>query len=706
MCVSPFFYLPDADILGWSDRMPNVINLTDELDLKETSCYPYAQWDFDHLNPVQSRLLEMYQKPNSVVIAASTSAGKTVCAEIFAAHDIRARKKKVIYVGPLRALAQEKKDDWSNQDYHFGDLSVSICTGDYRLTEDRIKELDNADIIVMTPEMLASRLRNNKSEKSRFLQDVGCCIFDESHLLTVPQRGDHIEVALMKLSIISPDVRVVMLSATMPNVQEIAQWVAVLTQRDVYCLESAYRPVPLDVHYETYYDGDKTYDGKELEKVATAVGIVNYYRDDKFIIFVHTKRTGQYMVEALQQYGIKSEFHNANLDLKRRLSLESRFRDKNSDLRVIVATSTVAWGINLPARRAIITGIDRGLQPVENYDIWQMVGRTGRKGLDPKGDAYILVPESKKKESIARLKLNPPIRSQLLDEAGGKYKTLAFHIVSEIHHRSVTTKEEFQQWFRRSLAYHQSKKMRDDILDSTIDSLLKCRAIVLDDGQYEVTPVGIVSSMFYYSPFDVSDYRHNFSKLFERGRQDDDMWLSLALANVDSNRFGIVNRQEKDEIASFGKKLREMCGEDLPDSIVKSALCYHNILNGRENPVLSAHQSMMRHDSERIVEVVSMLDSMSGKWQKQKFLRNLKVRLMYGVRTELIQLCTLPNVGRVRAEKLWKSGLKSIEQIAGCAPQRLALILGVREDVAIKYVQSAQQVQLNKPSSSNQWADH
>ena len=128
-----------------------------------------------------------------------------------------------------------------------------------------------------------------------------------------------------------------MLSATMPNVDEICEWVSNLTGRDTYYLKSDYRPCPLHVHYCTYRDVG-SYDEKENEKIETACNLVEQYSSDKFLIFVHTKRTGHKMVKRLEYHGVESEFHNADLNLKDRLALEDRFR--NQGLRAIVATST------------------------------------------------------------------------------------------------------------------------------------------------------------------------------------------------------------------------------------------------------------------------------------------------------------------------------------------------------------------------------
>jgi hypothetical protein len=152
-------------------------------------------------------------------------------------------------------LAREKATDWANPEYHLSDLKISTCTGDYRLTKERTQELDDADIIIMTSEMLSHRSRSHNSEQSQFLKKIGTLVIDEFHTIGVKNRGDHLEVGLMKFTQINPTARIVLLSATMPNVEQLAEWVSYsLNQKQTFVLRSEYRPVPLTTHYETYDD--------------------------------------------------------------------------------------------------------------------------------------------------------------------------------------------------------------------------------------------------------------------------------------------------------------------------------------------------------------------------------------------------------------------------------------------------------------------
>jgi len=659
--------------------MPPIIEILDQNDLVDTNKYPLASWEFEKFNPVQSRIFEIYDKNINVLIAAKTSAGKTVVAEMFLAHEIKKRGGKGMFLAPLRALAQEKIDQWTDPNYHFNDINISICTGDYRITPARQKELNESNLIIMTSEMLNHRARNINSEKSDYLKDIGTLVIDECHLLTVPGRGEHLEVGLMKFTEINPNCRIILLSATMPNVNQIAEWLSYsLNKKETYVLNSEYRPVPLGLHYENYDDEAYTYDSVENNKIEKAMDIVNDYPEDKFLIFAHTKRTGEQMKNVLKSNKISVEFHNADLNKESRIDLEKRFKNGN-DLRVIVATPTLAWGCNLPARRVIILGVHRGKDEVETYNVTQMIGRSGRLGIDPRGDAYVLLPNSEAKKHRDRLGIPQKINSKLIENP----RNLAFHLVSEIHHEYIRNIEEIKIWYERSLAYFQNRNLNSTYLNELLEELIKKEIIYEEDGKFVASSIGKISSIFYFSPFDVADLRKNFYFLFLKKNQENDIHLACALSKIDSNRINIVNSSEKKEMQIFDKKLQKELKDDykyLTEGVKKSVYCYHNLLNGYNSTALAGYQRGLQLNFERIGQILSVIDSMSGKWNQESFFKDLQKRIAYGVPAYLVELCQLPNIGKVRAKKLFDMGFKNIESIAEMDDKKLKGILNMKEE--------------------------
>ena len=302
--------------------MPPIIKVSDQDVCVATSEFPFAKWKFEKFNPVQSRIMEFYNQDCNALVAARTSAGKTVIAEQFLSQEIRERGGKGMFLAPLRALAREKVTDWTNPEYHLSDLKISICTGDYRLTKERTQELDDADIIIMTSEMLSHRSRSHNSEQSQFLKKIGTLVIDEFHTIGVHNRGDHLEVGLMKFTQINPTARLVLLSATMPNVEQLAEWVSYsLNQKQTFVLRSEYRPVPLTIHYETYDDSITRYDLVEQEKI----NLENQKKASEALALEKAKNLANKSLLNLNRESIQKLFYNNFIDIMIESNFSTRF---------------------------------------------------------------------------------------------------------------------------------------------------------------------------------------------------------------------------------------------------------------------------------------------------------------------------------------------------------------------------------------------
>lgn len=654
------------------------INVSDQNQLVPTSNYPYAKFNFEHFNPVQSRVFEAYDKDCNYFVAAQTSVGKTICSELFLAQEVRKNNKKGLYLSPFRALSQERIDDWKSN--HFKDLNIAICTGDYKLNASRKKELEEANLIIMTTEILNSKARNYNPDNDTFLKDIGTVCVDEFHLIADESRGIHAESAIMQFTKINPDARLILLSDTAPNARELGTWIERLNKKQTYVLESTYRPCPLVVHYLKYEDYG-SYDANEESKVSNAIRVVENYPKDKFILFVHTKRTGELLLSTLKKIGISCEYHNADLDKEKRIKVETKFKE-DPNLRVIVATSTLSTGVNLPARRSVLLGCHMGLKEVNSRSLWQAMGRTGRPQYDPQGDAYLLLPQRSFEKHKARIETPENVLSRMLEK-----KALAFHIVSEISHGSIRTSEDIHEWYTRSLAYWQNQFLEDEDIDEVIKSLTRCGAIVKNEDIYETTKVGLVSSMFYYSPFDISDLYRNWNGIFKQKRQNDDYAVSMALGNTDSYRPSIVSNADREEIKQFKNKVVG----DFTEGAMKMGCCYFNLLKGKTPPILANIMRGLVADLERMIEVLCSLDKMAGCWGQSNYFRTLHLRLLYGVESEKVNLIKLKGIGKVKCDRLWSANLKDLEDIA-MYPDKVAKALNCNEKIANKISENAREL--------------
>jgi len=643
---------------------PTVIDIpVNEYTWIEASEFNLMEFRFQLFNPVQSAYLKVVNGDANTVLSAETSVGKTVIAEMAFSRAL-ADGKNCIYLCPLKALAQEKLSDWTSPGHSFSRRRIAIATGDYILPENRdrlIKECAEADITVMTSELLDSLTRRIGRVKDWF-RGVGVIVVDEGHLLTMPIRGSALECALMRFSAHS-DARIVFLSATMPNTTEIARWLCRLNNKNTYLISSKWRPCQLDVHYISYPDNG-SYGTRVEEMTGTALSLIDRYRDDKFIVFVHSKAIGRKLVSELKDYGIKSEFHNADLDRAERIRIEEEFKN-GGDLMVVVATSTLAYGLNLPARRVIVCGVQRGCEDVSVLDIKQMIGRSGRVGLDPKGDAYILIPESKRGKYNNMLIRLPDIESRLSEK-----DELAFHIVSEIN-EGVNTPDALWRWFNRSFAC--IRGVGRMVIDAAVEDLIRWGVVTVKNGRYINTYIGRVASWFYFSPYVMAILKNNMEVLDENTYNAKDIAWAIGSAFPGYP----VSSELRDDVNDFIATI----DRDIPYDRALNCYALYLILKGRANsrPEITSIIRGFQADSQRVISAMKVL---GGFYAIKQDFDTIGMMLQYGVPAEAAQLCRLDGIGAVRARKLYNAGIRTIEDFIKNR-DRVASIIGKKTADAI-----------------------
>lgn len=642
----------------------------DPKDCVPTSEFPYMKSQVEYFNPIQSLFLKEVHKDNNIVACGSTSCGKTALAEMSAAYTLETIPgSKMAYVGPLKALISEKYNEWTNTGHSFSKYNISILTGDFSLTDERKKELAAADIICMSSEMLGSRVRKYKAEKNGFLNEIKIMVIDESHLLSSAGRGPAIEAALMKFTKLNPTCRIIFLSASMPNVDDLGQWLSKLNGKDTTKVISDYRPVDLDYHWETF-ESKGYYNQVEQSKIRKVIEIINKYKQDKFIIFVHTKKTGRMIMQMVRESGEDIEFHNADLKLDQRSRIEASFKSRESgSLRLIVATSTLAVGVNLPARRVIIVGLTRGMDMIEPLDVQQESGRSGRIGIDKKGDAHVLIRSTKMHEDISFCKTVLPVESKISDK-----NVLAFHMVSEIAEGNVKNKRDAVKWFHRSLSHHQGiletkLGMSEEVLVADVFSALeKCGAITLNDKkEYVATAIGKISSWFYVTPFDVADWKSNFKRIMSDGKKPSNIDIAWALGHTLTNMSEYEMKIKPGDLNAIVSGLI-MDNKQVLGGADKHIGAINTILTGKESgtPEIDVLAVRYKMDAERIAQAVQMLHTVGGYFKDSKhehIIYELPYRLNYGMGDACMELLVLPGIGAKTAKQIMGRSIFNAKQL-------------------------------------------
>jgi len=622
--------------------------------LLPTSSLDNLSYPFEFLNPPQSEFYVNRYLDANFIIQAATSAGKTVIAEL-------ARNGKFLYLSPLKAISQEKWDDWSNEKHAWSKLKVSISTGDYMLTPDRVKEMRQANVIVMTSEMLDSRSRNMRSERNDWLKDIKTLVIDEFHLLGYEGRGDKLESAVIRFTEQNPNCRIVCLSATMPNVEQIAEWLTKLNGKKTVIVKSDYRPVTLHRHYVPYFQS-RDYRETESIKITETVRVVKSNPDAKFILFVHTKNAGRFLLSVLREQGMKAEFHNADLDKTERIRLQHEFNSKDKfSLRILIATSTLAWGVNTPADSVVVIGLHRGINLVSNQDVHQMCGRAGRVGKTTKaeGHAYVLIPNKDFDSYVKWCDTIQDIRSRMNLRYEGGEDVLCFHIIAEIMGGYVTNKETLIKWYERTLARFQGVELTLDDAQLILNKLEEIKMVKKNEAEiYYATGLGKVPAYLYYSPFDIYSWYRNFLHLVINKVPFNAVTLGWALGHTDSCNIDYLPQHQADEARYWVRKAEKW---NLPDVRNAAPFCatYTYLLSTIEEfpACLTPTKRQLQMDFDRVSQALQMIDSLYSRWSLKELWNQLSYQIRYGIGEELVDLVKLPSIGAKRAKSLYDNGI-------------------------------------------------
>ncbi|MBO0981612.1 DEAD/DEAH box helicase [Microbacterium sp. SD291] len=456
---------------------------------------------FDRLNPLQSMAVPVVLSTTGhVMVVAPTSSGKTLIGEVAALRSIVSDGKPAVWLLPARALAAEVAEIARRWNAH-GIRTIEL-TGETNMSSDAVKQ---AQLWVATTEKFEALYR--RASLKDVVGRIGCLIIDEVHLVGDSTRGATLESLIARLRVAEGRTRIVALSATVSNADELAAWF----HADL--VRSTWRPtvlttqlVPYDVpahgkreQYEAAKDdvvvpllrslvGGNLGSDSAAEDSGSAVSSAVVFCGSKAGVLRTAARAAgvpfrnvdlETVVEACFRHGVGIHFRDA----PRAGRALDEFRARR--LRVLVATSGLSTGVNTPAKFVIIRDLELGMSPLEVSQAQQMFGRAGRAGQEPEGFGFMLVPRADEAAWKVKLSDGYAANSRITTQLGDA-------ILAELLLGSVVDRSSARSWFEQTLAFAQNRAAAD--IDEVIDNLLQRGFATEIDGQLTPTEIGMLTS--------------------------------------------------------------------------------------------------------------------------------------------------------------------------------------------------------------------
>ncbi|WP_207586190.1 DEAD/DEAH box helicase [Halomontanus rarus] len=676
---------------------------------------------FEEFNRMQREALPaLLEREDNVVASAPTASGKTALAELAICKAL-ADGGTALFIAPLRALTNEKEADWDR--FESLDYSVYVVTGERDLNPRRAR---HADILVMTPEKLDSATRKHDSRRYDFVTDIDVCVIDEVHLLDADRRGSVLEVTISRLRrLCSP--RVVALSATMPNVDDVAAWLDAPPEC-TFEFGDEYRPVDLNAGVKTYTHGENTFADK-YRRLYRALDLAEPHlrEDGQALVFVSSRQdTMQAAKKARDEiaerdvpmgargdYDFHTEskdlendtlrksaldgvaFHHAGLSKNDKDLVEEWF--KQGKIELLFSTSTLAWGVNLPARCVVIRDTKyhdplEGEVDMSPLDVLQMLGRAGRPGYDDVGYGWVVCDGAEADKYRRLLRDGKEIESRLAD-------SLDSHLNAEIAMGTITDLEDVMDWLETTFYYvrGQSKPEAYDF-PNLRQRVRDCLERLVEQGfvetgenlSIEATPLGVLASKYYLR----LDTAARFAAVCER---DEVTAEDLLEAVATAEEFDSVSARQSERDAISAVLVGQETG-DLEAGERKVLAILRGAASGTTPSELRSDAWVIRQNATRLLSALQAFLERFCDPHAANLARRVEARIENGVADDAVGLTAIDGVGPGRASKLSKEGLSTPGDVVDAGVSGL-VAAGLSEGVAERVYEGAQSL----PAAELEW---
>lgn len=681
-----------------------------ELDLPGQFLDMFEGNDLD-LYPHQEEAIKHLDSGKNVVVSVPTASGKSLIAYVAIYREFL-KGRKSMYIVPLRALASEKYEDLKRMS-SLG-LKVAISVGDYDDSPEFIKRFD---VIVCTSEKADSLFHHDPS----IMFEISLIVADELHLIGDEGRGARLETFLSAARYMNPDTRILGLSATISNIEDVSGWLEAET------VISDFRPVTLQkgimFNRTLEFEEGESLSFKGRDDLAR---LCEHFivQGGQILIFVNSRKRSEDLARKLsysleegivggfqweppwggetdRYQGILTElipkgvsFHHAGLSSSQRTVVEALFRE--GKIKVLVATPTLAAGVNLPARVVVIRDITRFSDGyvgyISNTEVHQMLGRAGRPKYDKVGFGIIYAAsETSMEKAWEYLDGEPePVFSSIGKESLIRFNTLA--LVSTGLARNIEDLVKFHD--KTLLGYQTDVSLHRNRFEQALSFLDENDFIRGSEEEYKVTKLGKTVSDLYIDPVSALVLK----KYLDEGNINDQRTLYNICRTPEVPSL-IAKKDDTEDILFFMDENGLDYGES-SDSFnnAKTAMVLYDWINERSTDYITGRYGIGPGDiqakvssAEWMAYSLSRLASMLLP-ERRTYFEMLAIRIREGIREDIWELTAIPNIGRVRARRLYAAGLTSLDAVAGSAEGDITKIAGFSHKLASETIGHARTV--------------
>ena len=677
-------------------------NLDENIAKIIKASYPYIK----EFNPAQKAVLDSgyIDDKSNYIIAIPTASGKTVLGVLGLLKSL-INGSKAIYAVPLVSIQNEKINEFKK----FEEFGIKVG-----------RHPSSSDLAVMVFESFDSLTRYNWN----VLRDIDSIVIDEFHMIGEDSRGPTIECALTRSRIINPSMRIIALSATLANMDDIKNWL------NGKVIEHDYRPVPLKkqvldnemFNVKTKNDVIVKIIEKAKKENSQALSFVSTRRFTESLakyvsLKIKTKITkkvkekfeevAEKLLDVPKRKGSRPTttcinlaesakygcvFHHAGLFSEQKEIIEDEFRAGN--ILMIVATPSLMYGVNLPSKSVIIRDYTRwtnqGPQSIPVFDYEQMSGRAGRPLYDKEGYSYLLAKTAEEAKNLEEMYVNGLIEdtnSKLIENKDAFYKQIIAQVASSISKNP----DELFDFFKKTLYGYQMNKneslsfFAEETLKYEIQSSIE---YLMKNGILQITPSGLKASEFGLL-IAKSNYAVNTAiKIKEYSNQLDGQLnigelIYLMAQTVDlpliSRKAGKNKEPIIEKMTSLGIFSTETGN---PEATCVSLIEWINEkteyeIENKYN-VYSASCRRCALEASMLIKFTKDTFEVFGEYKYINDLNKLSARLYYGVKEDIIPLVLgVKRLGRKRAraavetfgEDLRVASIRDLQRIDGIGPK-------------------------------------